>query len=628
MPRIPAAEGFGVLPGIRSGGARPVLSVEQAAQPGRQMQERGAQMMQIGAQIGDYAQQQQERINRARVQDATRQAERVALEYRQQMEQLQGAQAAEGIDGMPIGTYFSRKLERSTAEIERSLGSPAAREAFREQALALQSRFSERAMLYEAEQAEVFLTQNQDAEVGHQVNMLSVNAGGADEGLSRERLRAAYAAKFQTAGFAGDALEQEVRREMAKSHAIIIEQYLNDDQYIAAKAYFERYKDTDFSDIDAKKIEDGMAEQGRELEAIGEADLIWTETGGTYGDALARSRKIADPQRRQAVEKQLALLKTQDDAAKEAKDNSDYETGMSYVVTGRPIPGTLLAGASPLTIDKLQTEQQQRADRARAMAAMTAEEKAAAKQVSQFSYNVLKLQASNPEYATLGLAGLLADPELQSLYDNMVDEDRNKLIADIAGARQNVPIDKVTKSTKDILAVAGALLPANLKPSAVRGLGRGDIGERAITQTQNKSALALQTEGVLFRLVQEELTRTNGAPIDTTRGEQLFGLALAEAGGLTRQGLPKYAPSADIISGQAALDRQRAILDFRNENPDVWREATLQARRQDPNATDVVIFAKAKEIRTLMDTRLLMSGAQDITTRVGRIFMPATESED
>ena len=62
MPRVPTAEGFGVLPGIRSGGARPVLSVEQAAQPGRQMQARGEQMVQTGGLVGDYAQQQQERV--------------------------------------------------------------------------------------------------------------------------------------------------------------------------------------------------------------------------------------------------------------------------------------------------------------------------------------------------------------------------------------------------------------------------------------------------------------------------------------------------------------------------------------------------------------------------------------
>lgn len=627
MPRVPTAEGFGVLPTIRSGGARPVLSVEQAAQPGRQMEARGAQMIQIGGQIGEYVQQQQERINRARVQDATRQAERAALEYRQQMEQLKGAQAAEGIEGMPLGAYYSRELERRTAEIEQGLGSPAAREAFRAQSLALQSRFSERAMLYEAQQAEVFLTQNQDAEIGHQVNMLSANAGGPEENLSREQLRAAYAAKFQSAGYVGDALEQEVRREMAKSHAIIIEQYLNDDQYSAAKEYFERYKDTDFSTIDAKKIEDGMAEQGRELEAIGEADKIWTETGGTYGDALIAVRKIADPQKRQAVETRLALLKAQDDAAKKAKDDADEETLLSYVVTGRSIPGTMLADVSPRVIDRIQAEQNERADRARAQAAMSAEEKAAVKQASAYGYGILKLQASKPEFAQLGLEGLLADPELKAIYDNMLGEDRNKLYLDIANARQGVPPDKVTQATKDILALSATMLPSNLKQSTIGGLGRGDLGERFISSNQAKSDLALRTEGALAGLVEAELARTNGAPIDSTRARQLFGLALAEAGGMTSKGVPKYAPPADVISAQAALDRQRAILDFRNANPDIWRAATLVARQANPSATDAEIFFEAEQLRNQVNRTAAASNLSAFGGQIMRAFTEPAETE-
>lgn len=632
MPRVPTAEGFGVLPGIRSGGARPVLSVEQAAQPGRQMEARGEQMVQIGGLVGDYAQQQQERINTARVQDATMQAERLALEYRQQMEQLKGAQAAEGINGMPIGTFFSKELERSTAEIGQSLGSPAAREAFRVQALALQSRFGERAMLYEAEQAEVFVSQTQDTLITHNLNFLAGSAGGLEEGMYRDRLSEAYAEKFRRAGLTGERLKQEVQKEMAKSHAIIIDQYLNDDQYTAAKEYFERYKDTDFSTIDAKKIEDGMAEQGRELEAVGKADMIWNDSGGQYGEALIASRQITDPQERKAVEAQLAVLHTQDRAAKDAKDNSDYENAMGYINDGRSVPGTLLAGASPLVVNKIQKEQQDRADRARASAAMTEEEKAAVRETSLYNYGILKLQASNPEFAQLGLNGLLADPELQLLYNSLESEERKKLIADINGTKQNVPVDAVTKATKDILAVAGTMLPEGLKPSKIAGLGRADLGERFISANQVKSPLALQTEGALFKLVGAELARTNGAPIEPDRAEQLFGLALAEAGGLTRDGAPQYAPSAEIIVGQAALDRQRVILDFRNKNPDVWRAATVEMRNQDPDASDVAIFDRAQKISAgitlLADARKVAARVSpDLALRIDQVFTPDGNEE-
>ena len=130
MARVPKADNFQVLPGVRQGQARAVLSPEQAAAPGRRMMAQGQQMMQVGGALADYAQKQQEKLNTAQAQDALRQAERQALGLRLQMEEIKGAQAAQGIDGMPIGQYFDTTLGRDIEEIARNIPSRAAREQF------------------------------------------------------------------------------------------------------------------------------------------------------------------------------------------------------------------------------------------------------------------------------------------------------------------------------------------------------------------------------------------------------------------------------------------------------------------------------------------------------------------
>jgi hypothetical protein len=631
MARIPRADNFQVVPGVRQGRAQAVLSPDQASLPGRRMMAQGEQLMQIGGAVERYALQQQEKLNTAQAQDALRQAERQALGLRMQMEELKGAQAAQGIDGTPLGLYFDTELGRGIEEIARNIPSQVARERFMMEAAGLRSRFAERAMLYEAQQADVYLQQNLDAEIAHQNDLLIGESSDPAAMFDRlSKVREAYTAKLREAGYTGDALEQEVRKEMSKTHVIVMTHYSeNQKNYEAAQTYFELNRE-DFTALDAAKMQTALDTQGMELRVIGTADQLMNKTKRDYGAAIIEARKISDPEERTKVEARLATMKAQDDAAKSAKDADDLETGMSYVVQGASIPASWYAEASPLVIDRIQKEQQERADRARAQAGRTAEEKAAAKQTSLFNYNILKLQASNPEFAQLGFEGLLADPDLQLLYDNMEDEERNKLIADVNGARRNVPVDAVTKATKDILAVSGAMLPPNLKPNAIAGLGRADIGERFISANQVKSPLALRTEGALLGLVEAELTRTNGAPINNERARQLFGLALAEAGGLTNKGVPKYAPPAEVIMEQAALDRQRAILDFRKENPDIWRAATFVARQANPSATDVDIFAEAEQLRSQVNrTKAARNwgafGEQMARTFTGRAGTEVTE---
>ena len=524
MPRVPTAEGFGVLPTIRSGGARPVLSVEQAAQPGRQMEARGAQMIKIGGQIGDYAQQQQERINRARVQDATRQAERAALEYRQQMEQLKGAQAAEGIEGMPLGAYYSRELERRTAEIEQGLGSPAAREAFRAQSLALQSRFSERAMLYEAQQADVFLQQNLDAEIGHQNDLLIGESSDPIALVERiPKVREAYVAKFREAGYKGDALEQEVKKEMAKSHGLVIENYSKNQQnYEAARTYFEINRG-DFMANDAAKMEAALNTQGLELRAIGTADKFWADTGGDYGAAIVEARKIPNVEERTKVEERLAVMKNQDDAAKAAKDAEDLEEGMSYVVQGSSIPAAWAAEASPLVIDRIQAEQRTRALWAQQMGTLTAEERRAVKEASAISKDYFKSIASlNPEAylapRTTWDEGMLAT------WDSLVPEHQAEILSDIAQRQaQGQTFDSLDKTFKDLVAQVPVLGPENMKTKNLTVGSKGTGADRTFTDEEKA------VRASLYRQAQEYSARTGGTPVSPQESRVMIARAFREA---------------------------------------------------------------------------------------------------
>lgn len=270
MPRVPAAEGFGVLPGIRSGGARPVLSVEQAAMPGRQMQERGAQMMQVGQQIGEYAQQQQERINRARVQDAYVQAQNFGRELELEQRKITGQAAVGSTEA------FGERYNKRILELAQDL-SPIAQEAFRAKADALYGGFLDRGTKYEADQFDVYENSVIDSTIVSSAQNMQVYLNDPKVfSESRQAAKDAFRMKADKAGLAGAASEQFVQSEMGKTHAVIIDNMLDGGDPRGAAAYFAQVSE-DFLPIDAAAMQTKIDKGLKPAEASDIVDALLAE---------------------------------------------------------------------------------------------------------------------------------------------------------------------------------------------------------------------------------------------------------------------------------------------------------------------------------------------------------------
>jgi hypothetical protein len=247
MPRVPTAEGFGVLPGIRSGGARPVLSVEQAAQPGRQMEARGEQMVQIGGLVGDYAQQQQERVNRLRVQDAYVQAQNFGREIELEQRKLTGQSAVGSTEA------FGERYNKRMSELAQDL-SPIAQEAFRAKTDALYGGFLDRGTKYEADQLEVYDTSVTNATLMTAMQNMQAFINDPVE-FERNRNDAKDTTRMIAIkkGLSGAEADQEVQAQMGKIHSAIIKNMLDGGDPRGANAYFAQVSE-DFLPLDAKSI--------------------------------------------------------------------------------------------------------------------------------------------------------------------------------------------------------------------------------------------------------------------------------------------------------------------------------------------------------------------------------------
>lgn len=393
---------------------------------------------------------------------------------------------------------------------------------------------------------------------------------------------------------------------LTNMHVKNVERRLEAGNFAAAESYF-RDNSKEISKAEQDKVEEVIRIKTREGGAITKADELFAAANGDYGTAITEAYKIPNPDERLAVESRLAQLKNQGDAAKLAADQALLEEGMGFIVEGRSLPSDLLRRASPMVIDRLQTEQRTRALWAQQMATATAQEKAAMREMSRGNYYRLKAQLNDPELAAAGFNAILADPALNALYENMTADEQGQFYNDVAAATKGggAPADAVSKAYKSVVNLASAYMPENLSPKDYGkyfgGVGEGDPGVAYISANRKKPDAALVFEGELMRLVDEEMARTGGADIQADRAKQLVALAYAKAGE-KKDGTTKYPISQDIAAGAVQTDMRRIALDFRQQNPAIWREATTLVRSQYPNASDELVLEEARRIEQRLAT--------------------------
>lgn len=616
MARVPVYQGGQVLPEIRPGvQVQSPLSMEAASLPGRNAQTLAQGLGAVSSELGRVAEVEQDKINKVRFNDAYNEALSEAARLKSEYTQLKAAEAVKGVDGRPLAAYYDEKLKEAIDRIGSDLTAPDLRQGFGLAASDLQSRFMIDAESYEVEQGAAYAEQVRDSTIVRSFDEIATSPSSPVATFHLGRAKDALRDKLTDAGFDGEALDQQMKQALGQAHAGVIDQLSNAGNYEEAEAYFERHKG-DFMRADAAAMQTALDEQNREYKNMARADNIWNDAGGDYGKALEEVRQVSDPRTRAALEARLAQLKTQDDAARSAKDQADLESGMGFVVTGRALPASWLRDASPLVVDRIQSEQRQRALWSRQMASATAEERAAMREISMGNYRQLKAQIiSDPSLTTLGIDGLLADPYMADLWETMAPDEKGQFVLDMANAtsRGGAQADATTKAYKEVMALVATNLPEGLSPSKFesqfKAAGEGTPGDPFVSRNRKKSKSAIELEGEVMRLTEEELQRTGGAAITADRAKQILALGYA-AVGEKRDGTTRYPIPSTIAQGIMSEDAQAQVMSYRRNNPSLWRMTAERVRSVYPNASDSVIMEEAQRIEAEMAWSPVIGGVR------------------
>jgi ribosomal protein S20 len=614
LPRSPISEGvtnqYRPVREARASGADPV---------GQAMEQAGNAGFEIASRMAD-----------ARL--AT-EAAQVELELSNRLDQERRAIEDDNeIDPANFETMFQERSSQIVSEIGGRITSPALRRAFGTKSAEtvqrniFQVRDVSRRKQVDVARGEFVKTMDTYSKAYDEPsNYLQTDINTPTTAQSRLDAQQSYIQTQVRAGVitAETAAEQSVRAEEAyasglqRTHVKSITDAIERGDVSKADSYFQA-NSHEITDPDLRdRVSNAIDVKKNENAALATAERLWSENGGNY-DAYIKSADADEtltPTQRREVKAFGAEMLNQSNAADAQRRRVDTETGMSFVVKGGRPPADWFTTAHHLAIEAVQTELQQRQDRAILAASMTAAEKAEAKAISESNYLKLSAQLGDSELVMAGVDAILADPQLRDLHDSMTIEDQNKLRETVQKAQQTggVPADKTLTAYRAVMALTGDMYGGLKKITAA---GEGVPGVKRVSANRQKTPLAIALEGVVLRRTGEELARTGGKPIEIDAAQRIMAQAILEVTEDPKTGKSSYAVDPDVALNIAETDVQTQIINFRRQFPKVWTKATFVAG---PGANQYVVLQEARSLLG-KDTRAVV-GAQAVGA-VQTIFAP------
>jgi len=311
--------------------------------------------------------------------------------------------------------------------------------------------------------------------------------------------------------------EKTLKAGVSLRHTTLVEALMDAGQIKEANDYLDMVSEYDDTKVhkdeilpaERVRLDKISAVKTKEAEAVQTADAIMEKADNDYGAALIEARQIKDIDLRLDVVAHIGAMKNQNDVAEAVTEKADLEEGLGYVVRGESLPAGFLGRASPSVIDRLQTEQRTRKLWDQQMAALTAEERRAMKEISAASREHMISFGADPRLAPVYLQGPTAwktvAPEMYEQYSSMESADQDGVIADInTRSAEGFTAPASDKVFLDLLQSVPVLQPPNAK-----GVKYGETRSTDANRSDEEKAVRRS----LYNQAVNYSRETGGAPL-------------------------------------------------------------------------------------------------------------------
>lgn len=354
VPRIATQQVQDQAPNIRQQNLRaPNLDLAESRQAVTQLNQSSLNLAQqaIGIQ-----QVELDKANQLQVLEADQKL--ASLETKLLYDRESGAMNQKGKNAFALPDTVFAYYDEQVSEIEKSLGNEAQKNEFRKRVVSrrgdidrqLQRHIAREGAIYDEQVTTSFVANEQDAAIKNFHDEDRVQ-------LAIQRQREAMLQHADRNGIPASAMKQQVEQVESKTYAAVIGRILDGGGDMAAKAYYDKYRDRLRGDDQvkvAKLLEDGML-RGKAQRA---SDKIWVDTNADLGQSLAKAERINDPQLRDETVRRIRLKQANLDQAIQANQNRNFMMASEYI---KNAPGVDPKDAMPVSQWNALTLQQQKA---------------------------------------------------------------------------------------------------------------------------------------------------------------------------------------------------------------------------------------------------------------------------
>ena len=328
MPKVPVYQPSQVQPTVApTQRVQSPLSPQAASITGQQMQQAGQALSGAGSQLARMVQDEQQKVNRARLRDANNQLRATINETKLEYEQLKGSDIVGGKE--PVMQEYMRRVEDARQSIFEELGNDDLRYAFTESSDELLTRYSESALAYEAEQAELYKQDMLNTEIINASEELALNY--AQPKLA-DNLQSLFREKGSDQfGLSGDALDRYVQDNMAELSSVIFEGMIERNDLSAARDFYEAVRPFT-SELADRDMRFELDKQNDAAEIIATVDG-YVDEGLDLEQALAAvQEKYGSGPNREEAERRVRQVYSDVANAQTANANEAFNTGFDLIV--------------------------------------------------------------------------------------------------------------------------------------------------------------------------------------------------------------------------------------------------------------------------------------------------------
>ncbi len=430
------------------------------------------------------------------------------------------------------------------------------------------------------------------------ITLLTESRTDIEEMIQTQRRLGAYGADVEAAKL--QAVDEAFRSGVSLRNSKRVVDLMDDGTAVSIAQARLLMEDEEFrGDIAPDKrdaLDQALEVKARDAEGVSVADRLMDEAGGDYGKALDAARDIEDVDQRLAVEDRIDLLRQQNDKKTDAQQEPLRKDGLSAILEGRTIPAETFASADPDTRKYWDDLIYSRRQRNAQLRTLSAQEKAALKEMSALTRNGIKgMAASDPDLYLRGpKAWKAAAPNMYQRYMALSDEDRSDIELDIETRLQNGnTMSAVDKASNQAMSEAKRYLP--------------DFDFKDDDR-------APELEGKVRQLIEDEMRVTGAEDLAPDRVRQIVGIATAEVMRDTHilfwktgEEPLKELPD-DLRTSAGAREGRRIALDYARNNPGYYRAAEEKLREEGQSYSPQDIVEEAEKIKAYETFTQLRSG--------------------